>query len=42
MSDDLKEIIEHINESHKGEEISNPVSLINVYINNKKLIVLLF
>lgn len=26
MSDDLKEIIEHINDSNKDEEISNPVS----------------
>lgn len=27
MSDDLKEIIENINESNKNEEISNPVSI---------------
>lgn len=26
MSDDLKEIIEHINESNKDEEVANPVS----------------
>lgn len=26
MSDDLKEIIEHINESNKDEEVSNQVS----------------
>lgn len=28
MSEDLKEIIEHLNESNKSQELSNPVSLI--------------
>lgn len=31
MSDDLKEIIEHINESNKDEEITNPVSTFLIY-----------
>lgn len=26
ISDDLKEIIEHINESNKDDEVANPVS----------------
>ncbi|XP_019879741.2 nuclear pore glycoprotein p62 isoform X2 [Aethina tumida] len=38
MSDDLKEIIEHINESHKGEEISNPIvqicKILNAHMNS--------
>jgi len=29
ISDDLKEIIENINESNKDEEASNPVSFLN-------------
>lgn len=28
MSDDLKEIIEHINDSNKDEEVNNPVSFV--------------
>lgn len=27
MSEDLKEVVEHLNESNKNQELSNPVSL---------------
>ncbi|XP_018569584.1 nuclear pore glycoprotein p62 [Anoplophora glabripennis] len=33
MSDDLKEIIEHINESNKDEEVSNPITQISRILN---------
>ncbi|XP_057651652.1 nuclear pore glycoprotein p62 [Diorhabda carinulata] len=33
MSDDLKEIIEHINESNKEEEISNPITQVSKILN---------
>lgn len=33
MSDDLKEIIEHINESNKEEEISNPITQVSRILN---------
>ncbi|CAG9860553.1 unnamed protein product [Phyllotreta striolata] len=33
MSDDLKEIIEHINESNKSEEVSNPLTQISRIMN---------
>lgn len=33
MSDDLKEIIEHINESNKDEEVSNPITQVSRILN---------
>lgn len=40
MSEDLKEIVEHLNESNKNEDLSDPVSLSNIYFYQNNLLLL--